>query len=124
MVFPTSQALAANKGIFFSHSTAKRLASQIDYCNKTKTNDENIIYNLDLENKNLYSLNDKYKEKITGLELDKEILKVRGDKFETEFNNCGTDLTKCMENKPSRLTWFGAGVITTLLSILALGLSR
>lgn len=61
------------------------------------------------------NLSETYKEKLMMVEQDKEIYKVRGDKFEKEFSTCSDELGKCMANTPSRATWFGIGFVSAVV---------
>lgn len=67
---------------------------------------------IDQQNNKYLLLSDEYIKKISLLDKDKNIYKIRGDKFEIEFDKCNNDLGKCLESKPSRFTWFGAGFIS------------
>jgi hypothetical protein len=109
------QSVQASEGIFFNLSTAKKLATDIDYYKKTKANDDKIIYSLKDETNKYLTLSQKYEGKITGLELDKDIYKTRGDKLEKEFSTCSKQLSDCEESKPSRFVWFGVGFISALV---------
>jgi hypothetical protein len=109
------QSVQASDGIFFNISTAKRLATDIDYYKKTKVNDDKIIYSLKDETNKYLLLTKEFETKIKYLELDKTELKTRGDKFEKVYTTCTDDLKKCEESKPSRLTWFGVGFVSALI---------
>lgn len=62
-----------------------------------------------------YNLSNEYKDKIDLLNKDKVDLTLRGDRFEKVYTTCVNDLNKCTEAKPSRLVWYGAGVVSTLV---------
>lgn len=123
MVFPT-QLLAAsllpNKGIFFNATTATKLAATLDYSKKKIDNDDKLISTLAATNGKLLNLSDEYKLKITGLEKDKDIYKTRGDKFEGVYTTCTKELQDCNDSKPSRLVWYGAGVVSSLVLVLGI----
>lgn len=115
-VFPT-QLLASEQGIFFNISSARKLGGDLDFYKKIKTENDEIIKTLDEENNQYLNLSNEYKEKILFLEKDKEILKVRGDKFEDVYISTSKDLIKCKDNTPSRVSWYTYGVISTLIAI-------
>ena len=115
----------ASSGIFLPISSARKLATDLDFYKKTTSNDANIILNLKQQNDGLTSLSEQYKKKTTLLEDDKKLLRDRGDKFETVYKSCSDDLNKCNENTPSRFTWFGIGSVTTaILGIIVIFLIK
>jgi hypothetical protein len=113
--------LAQSEGIFLPISSARKVASDLDFYKKTTSNDANVIYNLKQQNDGLVNLSVKCAEKSKLLEQDKVILTERGDRFEKVYSECSDNLNKCNEDKPSRYTWFSLGAITTLVLGLVVG---
>lgn len=74
------------------------------------------IYKTDKEL--LYEAIDKYKEKISGLEQDKQEYKIEKDKYKDLYIKENQELIKEKESKPSKLVWAGIGSITTLITII------
>lgn len=98
--------------------TATKLAAELDYCERMLTFDATVIDTVKQTDVNLLTLSEKYKEKLDLVSQDKALEKKRGDDFEKAFGICTEDLQKCEDSKPSRLTWFGAGVTSTLVLTL------
>ena len=105
----------ANDGIFLNTSSARKVASELDYCFKSQAKDANIISLLKEENNKYLKLSDTYKEKVSLIQKDKEILKKRGDDFEKQYKATSKDLNECIENTPSRLVWYGIGFLTAFI---------
>lgn len=59
--------------------------------------------------------------KTEGLGKDKGLLEENLSAMEKLLNSKQEDLNKCMDSKPSRLTWFGWGVAAGLVTFLAIG---
>jgi hypothetical protein len=98
-------------GIFFSYSSAQKLAIDIKYLKDTNQY-------LDKENSLLVSQNTELKgiTKISEQQIDllnKNLLIVGTQK--DEFKSNLLDCYKEVENKPSRLTWFSMGAFTTVI---------
>lgn len=112
-----SFALAAenNDKFCFDKAVADKMATEIDYCNKMRVYGKEVKTSIKTENVNLFALSEVYKTKVSLLEEDKVLLRERGDKFETNYNKCVTDLNDTIEKQPSRLVWFGGGVVVTLI---------
>lgn len=113
-----TQSLAANEGVFFNLSSARKLAIDIDYYKSSKGNDTLLINTLKESNNKYLALSTEHTNKILLLEKDKVILKTRGDKFEEDFTSCSVNLVKCKDDQTSKLTWFGVGFGSALLIII------
>jgi len=114
-VILTQSVQAANNGIFLSEESAKLLIVDLEYQKKTLTNQEQQITILKDENINLFRISEQYQLKIDGLTKDKEIHKVRAEKFEKGFTETSKALTDCKNDTPSKLSWFGIGFVTAII---------
>jgi hypothetical protein len=105
----------ANECLVFDAPVAAKIAATIDYSNKALANDIEVISGLKEKNDKLTTLSEEFKSKAEFLEKDKVILKTRGDGFEDAYTKTVAELVKSEQSKPSRLVWFGSGVVTTLI---------
>jgi hypothetical protein len=117
MVLLTQSALATE--FKFTRQAAEQLAGELQYCKETTEYNDKLVTILNLKVDKYFTLSNEYKTKIELLDKDKVDLRLRGDQFEKVYTTCTSDLNDCKQAKPSRLVWYGAGVITTLVLGLA-----
>lgn len=115
-----SQAIPAQCAeIFFNYTTANRLyvdlqfakktaddrATRLTLCNKDRTLLENQAVLLDT--------------KIVGLQADKAVFKKESDRFQALYVEADQARVKAVNDAPSRLRWFAAGVLAVLTATVA-----
>ena len=115
MVIPLQSFANETLGIFSNLSTAKIIAGDINFYKQNKAENEVIINVLEEESRNYLTLSNEYKSKIDLLDIDKGILRTRGDKFENVYMSCSNSLVQCKEDTPSRYVWFSLGALTTII---------
>lgn len=124
MVMLTQSLAMASNGIFLPISSARKLAADLDFCNKSRSNCDNVIFNLKAENSNLYKLSDEHIKKIELLAQDREIYKKQSADFKKQYDATTDKLQDCVDATPSRFTWFSGGflsaMIVMLVSVIAL----
>jgi len=104
----------ASSGIFLSISSAKKIATDVKYC---KVTEEKLTICNDTT-KNQFDLIQTKSEYITGLEKDKFVVEQNLETYKNLYINTNDKLIKSEGDKPSRLTWFGTGVVSTLVLVL------
>jgi hypothetical protein len=95
--------------------TARKITSEYYFSLEKNKFYEKKIFLLSEQNNKYLLLSDEYIKKISLLEKDKDVYKVRGDRFEEEYNKCSDGFNKCTESKPSRFTWFGVGFVSACI---------
>lgn len=111
--------LGANKGIFLNTSTARKVVTDLKYCNekmplltKELSLCDDQVSNLKEQKVNLVLERD-------GLRQDKKDLSKAAEDYKDKYVATAEQLNKSEASKPSRLTWYGAGFITALIVVLA-----
>ena len=110
-------------GIFFDADTAARLDGDIKFYKKTNTDLDKLLSNCkadkDLGDKEIGLL----KKETESLKVDLNVVMKAKDDYKELYVKADEARLKELENKPSRMTWFGLGaatsaVITTVLVLL------
>lgn len=109
------QPAIAEQGIFLNISTAKKLASTLEFNQKLLNNQQTIIDNITIENIELNKKSIEQTNKIEGLVQDRTSLQSRGDKFEKQYTNCNEDFQIVKDSMPSRYTWFSTGFVSAMI---------
>jgi hypothetical protein len=108
------QSLASN-GLFFNYTSSNSLIVDYKYY---RENYGIVKQKLNLTEEEL-SVTNKYnqdmKTEVIGLKKDKIDLKSVSEEFKNKYIKTNEQLLKEQENKPSRLTWFGAGFISAVV---------
>lgn len=109
---------SAKTGLFLNYSSSKKLVSDLKYYGENYPKLEQK-YNICSEQySNEKKINITNSQLLDGCNKDKADLKVAKNSFEDKFTKASKDLDECEKDKPSRVTWFGIGSITTLIAIL------
>lgn len=115
-----TESSASSSGIFFEYSSSQKLVTDIKYftVNYPKIEQKYNIctQQLDLSTREIATTN----QLLGGCNSDKKILSEVSEEFKTKYVNTYDKLTKTLESRPSRFTWFSIGGITTAVSIVAL----
>lgn len=105
--------------IFFNHSTANRLYVDLQFAKKAS--DDNTT-RLTLCNKDRTLLEDKaglLSLKLQGRTEDAKVYKLESERFQALYVGADQERIKAVNNAPSRLRWFAAGVLATLATVVA-----
>jgi hypothetical protein len=103
------------KGIFFSYSSATKLASDLEFLKKSTDNQIEQLKEYRKITEDYKKANNLQNSQITLLKTDKQILKEGIGKYQESYTKCTEDLNKEIESKPSRFTWFGIGFLTAVV---------
>jgi hypothetical protein len=117
-ILPPS-ASASSKICFTNDASAGLGISKIEY---TVKQDEYFTakYTIcDAERVNLNAQNLGLQTEIDGLKQDKTLLNTAVVNYKKDFIDANAAMVKSESNKPSRLTWFGAGALTAVILGLA-----
>lgn len=118
-----AQSLAAETGIFFNHSTARKLLTDLTYyrscaddagkrlslCNQDRNLQEKQIINLDA--------------KVVGLQKDKSTYLAESEQFKSMYVKADQERVKAENDSPSRFRWFVAGFLTAMAAGVAAALA-
>lgn len=105
-------------GLFLNYSSSKKLVTDLKFYGENYPKLEqkyNICSEQYSNEKKTSAINSQL---LNGCNSDKEELKIAKSDFEKKYSKASGDLDECNKSKPSRLTWFGIGSITTLVAIL------
>jgi hypothetical protein len=108
----------ASEGLFLDYSTAKKIAIELKYCNQNLPTLKKSVILCDSE---LNVIKEQIKLKnaeVIGLTKDKTDLTFTTNDFKKKLININDELNKCKEEQPSRIVWFGSGIVATTLTIL------
>lgn len=113
----TSSAFAveAPKGIFMTYTTSQRLLGDLKYQQKNVIDLNLRLSNRDGQIETLDKEVAQLKLKETTQQTDIGKLTAAKDQYKDLYENTDKKLVKCVEDKPSRLAWFGYGSLTALL---------
>ena len=114
MAFPV-QSLASEQ-LCFDEKEAKTILTEIQ---NSKIKDEQLKTCNEI-NTNLKELNTNNEKIITGLGNDKEILKGISEEYKEKYIKSTEKWIEEKETKPSKLVWFGIGVVATSIITVAL----
>jgi len=89
----------------FSKKDASDKVSRLTLCNKDRNLLENQTVLLDT--------------KIVGLQADKAVFKKESDRFQALYVEADQARVKAVNDAPSRLRWFAAGVVAVLTAVVA-----
>ena len=112
-IFPTQS--FSGEGIFLNLTSARKVVTELKYCDLTKQR-------LDICQKQystIRTLNTSNEKLVAGLTKDKIDLNFVANDFEQKLIEKNKQLTDLRESQPSRVVWYGAGVITALVLGLA-----
>lgn len=113
-------ALAADTySLCFTESTAKKLAADLQVCATLEEKLSLCDSRLKLSDRAKAS----YQSRVLELENSVEFRDMELDKLGRILKEKQEDLEDCNGSKPSRLAWFGGGVLATLLTALLAGLA-
>lgn len=108
LVFPVQ---LWSKNLCFNEQESKKLLVEIKY-NQVTTEKLNVCFQQYSTSKSVIN---NANVVIDGLQKDKKIITEISEAFKTKYIQTNTDLSKCNESKPSRLTWFGIGFSTAFI---------
>ena len=110
-----TQSLAQSKGIFLPLSSAKKVAVELKYC---QGNSDFLTAKYGIcndERSNLLQQKDILTQENLGLKKDKALLSTSTEEYKKNLLDTNDKFVKCEESKPSRLTWFGIGAVSTMV---------
>lgn len=105
-------------GLFLSYSSSKKLVTDLRYYGENYPKLEQKYAICSEQYSNERKINTTNTQLLDGCNKDKADLKVVKKEFEDKFSKASAEVDDCMKSKPSRLTWFGIGSVTTLIAIL------
>ncbi len=112
--------LSAEKGIFFTYTTAQRLYADLKYYREDSIAGKGLLTLAQADRKLLEQQVAELDKKIGGLELDKIAFRQESDRFQALYVQADKDRVTAENNSPSRLRWFGAGAASCLAVLLTL----
>ena len=104
--------------VCFDEVIAKELLTEITTCRETNTILKDIDIEFTAERIATIDIFNNYKDRLSLLEDQTQDEHDRGEAYRLEWKECGKALTTCQQSKPSRTTWFGAGVGSALIFAL------
>ena len=120
LCFTVSNVSAADS-LFFSYTTAQRLNAELHFQRSNRQDQTKII---DLKSKEIdLSVKESslLKQKLEGLLLDTGALTKAKDEYKDLYQKENKLRIGCEGEKPSRMTWFGAGALTmAILGVVVL----
>ena len=105
--------------IFFNYSTGNRLLIDLTFVKKDAADKNNRLTLCDKDRTLLESQTVLLEQKIGGLTLDKEAYRKESDKFQELYVTADKARIDAVNDAPSRLRWFGAGVLAVLIAGIA-----
>jgi hypothetical protein len=107
-------------GLFLNYSTSKKLVTDLKYYseNYPKLEQKYTICTEQYSNEKKVSLVNA--QLLDGCNSDKKDLKITKEEFEKKYIKSSGELNECKKSKPSRVTWFTIGAITTAVVTIAL----
>ena len=116
-----SQAIPAQcaEKIFFSYSTAQRLYVDMEFSKKDASDKVNRLTLCDKDRTLLENQTVLLDTKIAGLQADKAVFKKESDRFQALYVEADQGRVKAINDAPSRLRWFAAGVLAVLTAAVA-----
>lgn len=110
-----SKSINPKAGIFLSQSSAKRIVTDLRYCNEKLPNTVRALSICDKEVDNLKEQKRVLNMKISGYEKDITALEKTEKDYKDKYAETAKKLEASENDKPSRLTWFGVGFISALI---------
>lgn len=105
--------------IFFSYSTAQRLYVDMEFSKKEVSDKVNRLTLCDKDRTLLENQTVLLDTKIVGLQADKAVFKKESDRFQALYVEADQGRVKAINDAPSRLRWFAAGVMAVLTAAVA-----
>lgn len=115
-----AQSWSAEKGIFFSYSTAQRLYVDIQFMKAGAVDKGKRLELCNTDRTLLEQQAALLNSKIGGLELDKAEYFKESNQFRDLYVKADQDRVKAENDSPSRLRWFGVGAASALAVLLTL----
>ena len=111
---------SAEKGIFFTYTTAQRLYTDLKYYREDSIVGKGLMVLAQTDRKLLEQQVAEQDTMIGGLKLDKITYRQESDRFQELYVQADKDKVKAQNEAPSRLRWFGAGAASCLAVLLTL----
>jgi hypothetical protein len=110
---------SAEKGIFFTYTTAQRLYTDLKYYREDSVVGKGLLSLAQADRRLLEQQVAAQDKKVVGLELDKTTYQQESDRFQALYVTADQARVKAENNAPSRLRWFAAGVLAALIAGIA-----
>ena len=114
------QSLSAEKGVFFTYSTAQRLYVDVRFHKEESADKGKRLVLCNADRTLLEQQATLLGAEIGGLKLDKSEYRKEADQFRDLYVKADQDRVKAENDSPSRLRWFGVGVASALAVLLTL----
>lgn len=105
--------------IFFNYSTANRLYIDLAFAKKESADKIKRLTLCDKDRSLLENQTVLLDTKIAGLQSDKAVFKKESDRFHALYVEADQGRVKAINDAPSRLRWFAAGVVAALVAGIA-----
>lgn len=105
--------------IFFNYSTANRLYIDLAFAKKESADKIKRLTLCDKDRSLLENQTVLLDTKIAGLQSDKAVFKKESDRFQALYVEADQGRVKAINDAPSRLRWFAAGVVAALVAGIA-----
>lgn len=110
---------SAEKGIFFTYTTAQRLYTDLKYYREDSVVRKGLLSLAQADRRLLEQQVAAQDKKVVGLELDKTTYRQESDRFQALYVTADQARVKAENDAPSRLRWFAAGVLAALIAGIA-----
>ena len=116
-----SQAIPAQcaEKIFFNYTTGNRLYVDLAFAKKESADKIKRLTLCDKDRTLLENQTVLLDTKIVGLQSDKAVFKKESDRFQALYVEADQGRVKAINDAPSRLRWFAAGVLAVLTAAAA-----